>query len=252
MQFNTKYIKSFNKTGWLRIPNFYNKKDLRIIKKELDKILKNASKKYNNHGREINLINGPNNKKIINSFHKLHDYDFVKKLARAKKVLNLTNSLLNTKKVKLRASEFFAKPKKVGLGVPLHQDNYYWCVNNSKALTIWISLDKSTKQNGALSYYSGSHKYGVLKHQASYHPGTSQKVPLLKKIKKLKKETPILNPGDALLHHCLIVHGSEKNSSSIPRRGLTFQFMDKKSKINQQMKKRYEKSLNDQIKKRLN
>ena len=94
--------------------------------------------------------------------------------------------------------------------MPPHQDNYYWCVNNSKALTIWISLDKSTKKNGALSYYSGSHKYGVLNHRASYHPGTSQKVPLFKKIKKLKKETPKLNPGDALLHHCLIVHGSEK------------------------------------------
>ena len=252
MQSNIKDINFFNKNGWLRIQNFYSKKDLSIIKKKLNEILKNASKKYNSHGRHINLINGVNNKKIINSFHKLHDYGFVKKLARCKKVQNLVNGLLNTKKVKLRASEFFAKPKKIGLGVPPHQDNYYWCVNNSKALTIWISLDKSTKKNGALSYYSGSHKYGVLNHRASYHPGTSQKVPLFKKIKKLKKETPKLNPGDALLHHCLIVHGSEKNSSSKSRRGLTFQFMDKKSKVDQRMKKKYENSLKSQLKKRFN
>ena len=67
----------------------------------------------------------------------------------------------------------------------------------------------------------------------------------------MKKETPKLNPGDALLHHCLIVHGSEKNSSSKSRRGLTFQFMDKKSKIDQRMKKKYENSLKSQLKKDL-
>ena len=44
----------------------------------------------------------------------------------------------------------------------------------------------------------------------------------------------------------------KKNSSSKSRRGLTFQFMDKKSKVNQRMKKRYEKSLKNQLKERLN
>lgn len=242
----------FKKTGWLKVRNFYNKKDLNFIKKKLNKILKNASKKYVNKSREINMINISKNKKIINSFHNLHDYKYIKNLTKSKKVLKFTNNLLGTKKVKLRASEFFAKPKKVGLGVPLHQDNYYWCVNNSKALTIWISLDKSTKKNGALSYFGGSHKLGVLKHYPSYHPGTSQKVFLSKKIKKLKKSTPELKPGDALVHHCLIVHGSEKNVSLNPRRGITFQFVDYNSKINQKMKRKYENSLYSQIEKRVN
>ena len=68
----------------------------------------------------------------------------------------------------------------------------------------------------------------------------------------MKKETPKLNPGDALLHHCLIVHGSEKNSSSKSRRGLTFQFMDKKSKVDQRMKKKIRKFFEKPVKKRFN
>ena len=44
----------FKKTGWLKVRNFYNKKDLNFIKKKLNKILKNASKKYVNKSRSVN------------------------------------------------------------------------------------------------------------------------------------------------------------------------------------------------------
>ena len=41
-----------------------------------------------------------------------------------KKVEQLVKNLLDIKKLKLRASELFAKPKKHGLDVPIHQDNF--------------------------------------------------------------------------------------------------------------------------------
>ena len=44
MQSNIKDINFFNKNGWLRIQNFYSKKDLSIIKKKLNGILKMLQK----------------------------------------------------------------------------------------------------------------------------------------------------------------------------------------------------------------
>ena len=42
--------------------------------------------------------------------------------------------------------ELFAKPSKIGIMSPPHQDNYYWCLKNGKSLTFWIALDKSNKK----------------------------------------------------------------------------------------------------------
>ena len=68
--------------------------------------------------------------------------------------------------------------------VPIHQDNFYWNLNNSKGLTVWIALDKCTKKNGALFYFAKSQKIGLLKHKPSYAPGSSQ---VLKNKRILKK-----------------------------------------------------------------
>ena len=70
------------------------------------------------------------------------------------------------------------------------------------------------------------------------------------KYSKYKTVCPILNPGDAIFHHCEIIHGSSENTSGKRRRGLTFQFKDMNSKFDNKMKKKYILSLKKQIRKR--
>ena len=54
------------------------------------------------------------------------------------------------------------------MAVPIHQDNYFWNINNSKGLTVWIALDKCTKKNGALFYFTKSQLKGLLSHKPSF------------------------------------------------------------------------------------
>ena len=63
-----------------------------------------------------------------------------------------------------------------------------------------------------------------------------------------KCQTTILNPGDCLVHHCLTVHGSNKNRSNFSRKGFTFQFKNFNSKYDETRKKKYENSLIKQLK----
>ena len=49
--------------------------------------------------------------------------------------------------IKSFGAEVFAKPAKVGMEVP-PSDNFYWNVNNSKGITVWIALI-SVQKNGA-------------------------------------------------------------------------------------------------------
>ena len=88
-------------------------------------------------------------------------------------------------------------------------------------------------------------------HVPSFQKGSSQKIINTNKLKKFKKVTPKLNPGDCLIHHCLVAHGSDKNLSPNPRMGFTFQFKDYLDSYNLKMKKDYELSLLNQIQSRL-
>ena len=65
-------------------------------------------------------------------------------------------------------------------------------------------------------------------------------------LKKFKKVTPELNPGDILIHDCLIIHGSNKNRSNKDRTGLTMRYIANSSKINKAAKLKYEKALKKQ------
>ena len=112
---------------------------------------------------------------------------------------------------------------------------------------MWIALCSSDYKNGGVYYYNGSHKKGVLPHKASLAKGTSQMIKNLSSLKKFKKITPFLKTGDILIHHALVVHGSKKNISNRPRKGLTFQFKDKNTDYIKSAIKTYEKSLRKQI-----
>ena len=122
-------------------------------------------------------------------------------------------------------------------------------VKNHNALTVWVALDKSNKLNGGVTYLKGSHKYGLVKHINSFAPGSSQKIDtkIIKKYKSLKKVTPSLEPGDALIHHCLTFHGSSRNKTKKNRLGFTMQFKDKTSSYDMDQLRRYQRRLKKQI-----
>ncbi len=245
---NNKLQNQFKKKGWIKIEKIFPQKEIKNINQKVENFLNKNFKKYND--RYINFTNQKKAFNDINSFHKLDDCLEIKRLSKKKIIEKIVKNLLDLKKIKLRQSEFFAKPKKKGLPVPDHQDNFYWNIVKGNALTIWIALSKSNNINGAIHYYEGSHKYGILKHTPSYSKGTSQKIKNQKFLKKFKKVTPHLNKGDVLIHHSLIVHGSKPNKSNMPRKGITFQFIDKNAKLDQRNLKKYENSLYKQIDKR--
>jgi len=130
---------------------------------------------------------------------------------------------------------------------PAHQDNFYWCVNESKALTVWIALENSGKKNGGIFYYEGSHKLGILEHKPSFAPGSSQTVKYIDGMKFFKKTIPELKAGDCIIHHSCAVHGSGPNKSKYSRTGVTVRYKSALSKIDLDRKKSYLKSLNKQL-----
>ena len=237
----------FNKEGWVVYKNLFSLDEINSVNLIINDFLKNKIHTDNKKNRTINFTD--DNKisiKNINSFHELAQCEEIKNFAKKKNVTDVAKAFLNSDP-EFRSCELFAKPAMTGLPSPDHQDNYYWAVKGSNALTLWIALDSSNKNNGCVYYYDGSHKYGILGHEASFAKGSSQKISDTNFLKKFKISYPELHPGDVLVHHSLVVHGSSKNNSKNSRRGWTIQFKDKNASYDLEQIKAYEKSLNNQI-----
>ena len=238
---NLKKIKNnFDNDGYVILNNFFKKKKIQSLRKNLFSYL--SKKKLKLKKSEIHFVNDSS---LINSVHHLK-WPYINKFKKNKKIVKIVKSLLE-ENIKSFGAEVFAKPAKVGMAVPIHQDNYYWNVDNSKGVTVWIALNKSTEENGAIFYYKKSQKLGLLRHKASHTPGSSQVLKNMKILNKFKKVMLQLNVGDILIHHSLVLHGSKKNTSNKDRTGLTLRYIGKSSKINKVTKFKYEKELKKQL-----
>lgn len=243
MQNNIQIKKLFFENGWAKLPKFFNKNEVKAIKSEINLIIKKNSK--NIKKGDIHF-----SKNKVNTLHTLDTVSkFFYKLKKKKKLVNLANKILN-EKTQPQWVQLFAKPAKVGLAAPPHQDNYYWNIKDCKTVTMWVALDYVNKKNGALYYYTKSHLKGRLNHEASYAKGTSQTVKksILNKLSKKDKFTISGSPGDMFIHHGYTVHGSSKNLPAKPRKGISIWFKSLKAKIDKKNLNKYNQSLAKQHK----
>ena len=117
--------------------------------------------------------------------------------------------------------QLFCKPPALGGGVAWHQDYSYWTRTKPMAhLTCWIALDDTTRENGAVAYVPGSHKWSLLP-----ITGLAGDMDAIRGVlnddqwDRLHHPVDIeLKRGHAAFHHPLMVHGSSENRSNRPRR----------------------------------
>ena len=111
----------YEANGFVVIKNFISKTEMKKAKKQL--LL--FSRKYRSKKkRNINYTS-----KKINSIHDMDGWSWIKELKKRKNLKKLISNLMNSKP-KNFGSEFFAKPARIGLKSPAHQDNFYWSINN--------------------------------------------------------------------------------------------------------------------------
>ena len=118
------------------------------------------------------------------------------------------------------ATHYFCKLPGDGKAVSFHQDASYWGLTPAKTVTVWLALDDTDEENGAMQFLPGSHKAGHIPWKES-----SEESVLNQQIEDISVfEKPFSNnlkAGEFSLHSSLLVHGSPKNKSSRRRCGLT-------------------------------
>ncbi|MCG8598589.1 MAG: phytanoyl-CoA dioxygenase family protein [Verrucomicrobiales bacterium] len=140
----------------------------------------------------------------------------------------------------LAAVETFNKAARVGSAVPWHQDNAYFCRRPADMLTVWIALDPVTEMNGPVFYIKGSHREGMQATVPSGVAGNSMGLRDLPAVPVEEQFKGLLNPGDALIHHCETLHRSEPNRSDQSRLGLLLVYRGTHTEVDPVLREAYQ------------
>jgi phytanoyl-CoA hydroxylase len=137
-------------------------------------------------------------------------------------------------------AHYIYKPARDGHAVLWHQDLAYWKLDTGRAITCWISLFDSKPDNGCLYMLPGSHRLGLqpitLETKVANMLGSKIDLANLSDAERelcdVGRAVAVeLEPGDMSVHHPLLVHGSQANTSDRPRCGLDIGYMDTSTTI---------------------
>ena len=133
----------------------------------------------------------------------------------------------------LWSSHFICKEPYKGRATPWHEDSAYWDGRISgldKIVTIWLAIDRSTKENGCMRVIPGSHHNGF----SEYESVSSQSNTFPTQIKDVDASDAVyfeLEPGECSLHDARIIHGAMANTSAFRRCGYTMRYFATEQKV---------------------
>jgi len=151
--------------------------------------------------------------------------------------------------------QLFEKHPKISKPTRSHQDNAYFKLTPTTALTIWIALDDIDEENGCLYYAPKSHLRPTHKH-SRYHKHTTFRIRsgvqgLSKCLHEHPEETDIkveVKAGDMLVHNCNTIHRAGKNSSkNRRRRAIGIVFIPDECKIDPLLEQYHQELLKEDI-----
>jgi len=142
-------------------------------------------------------------------------------------VLDLVEPLIGPN-IALWSSHFIWKDPYTGRATPWHEDSAFWkgrCSAYDKIVTVWLAIDRSTRENGCMQVIPATHLAGGF---SEYVDADTAQNTFAEQIKELDISRAVafeLKPGECSLHDGRIIHGANANTSSLRRCGYTMRYL---------------------------
>jgi len=134
--------------------------------------------------------------------------------------------------IALFASHYLSKPPGDGMPVLWHQDGSYWPLEPMEVVTLWLAVDDSLPENGCMRVIPGTHRLALheLQRRTDVDSVLSSQIdPSL--VDESQAVDLALEAGDVSVHHPSLIHGSNANTSSKRRCGLTIRYIPTSTRI---------------------
>ncbi len=216
--------KNFNKNGYVVIPNFLSKSQVRkiffqlnqLINVPLDSIDTSLKKKMNLDEKYLYLRK--KNPKLKSRFYETITYlDSINTISNSKKITNIVKNIMKEKTVFVGSSQVRVDHSSDPYYLPQHQELGQM---STKLVLFYMPLVNLNKKTGGLYIRPKTHELGYLPFKGHNKEGREaghgrQKIidKLFKKpdLAKYKSQYIKLNAGDAVIFHNYLFHGTLPN-----------------------------------------
>lgn len=204
-------IQQFNDKGFICPLDIFSPSETNSNRKTFDLLMAEAATK----GGDSYSING---------WHSTHPavYDIVTD----ERIVDCVQDVIGANVI-CWGTHYFCKMPNDGKRVSWHQDASYWPLTPSKTVTVWLAIDDTDAENGAMQVVPGSHLHG----QIAYETSKKKEANILGQtaLNPLNYGHPPnlleMRAGQISLHTDLLLHGSEPNRSHRRRCGLTIRYV---------------------------
>ncbi|MFZ0390350.1 MAG: phytanoyl-CoA dioxygenase family protein [Calditrichia bacterium] len=134
--------------------------------------------------------------------------------------------------IALFASHYICKRPHDGQAVLWHQDGSYWPLDPMEVITLWVSLDHSTPENGCMRVIPGTQHLDLQELEERRDvDNVLESAMNASMVEEAKAVDLLLKPGDVSIHHPNIIHGSNANTSDRWRRSLTIRYIPATTRV---------------------
>ena len=204
-----KQIKQFKNDGLVLVPELFNKSEVELILKYTEELQTSpeVSGKEWKYFEKSKINKDEKILQRIENFCKYHKG--FSELCTESRIIECVNDCFGEKGILFKDKINFKMSG--GSGFKPHQDLQAGWYDYAKFyLTVMVSIDKSTIQNGCIEFAYGHNKSGLI--GKLWEPLSDEDM------KNMKFIPIVTKPGDAIFFDCYAPHKSEQNLTNKPRR----------------------------------
>lgn len=230
----------FDRDGYIALPGFLDAHEVEELRGEIRRYIREVAPRL---PREEVFYEVKDQPETIKQLQRMFQYDgYFKDFFFAGRFVNLAEGLLGDA-VTGKNLQWFNKPPGIGRPTPAHQDGYYFMLEPNEAVTMWLALDEVDEANGCVRYVPGSHREGMRPHGRTGTLGFSQGITDYGAEDRRRERAMVARPGDLLVHHCLMIHRADANTSIRTRQALGFIYYAARAREDAARQREYQREL---------
>lgn len=217
-------IEQFEQDGVICLRNMFDEEWIGRMSEAVERIMNTDHPKA--RAREVTkAVGGKKGRFHINSFiwcwdDDFHDFNLNSPAAQ------IAARLMRADTVRLFYDQLFVKEPHTAERTDWHQDLPFWPLRGNQILSVWVALTPVNRENSALEYVAGSHRWNKFYRAAipDKDPRFASDLEECPDFSQMRGDPAYrflsweMNAGDCLVHHPLTVHGSDGNFSPTRRR----------------------------------